>query len=321
MHWKLKAAIQNTIAALPSSASYALHYWLQRRFGGLRMSDPVDRLVAGIETWKRILERGLDPRERVFLEVGTGQVPIVPLAYWLMGARRTITIDVNPYLKEELVRQTVEHIAGHQKSIADLFGELLQQQRMNDLLRLHATGPVRQRQFLELCSIDYVAGGDAARTGLEPRSIDFHTSYTVLEHIPPEVVTRILVEGSRIIHDDGLFVHLIDYSDHFAHSDRTISLINFLQYSDAEWTRLADNRYMYMNRLRHDDFLALFQSAGHRILATVPSVDERVGRMVADGRLRVDDRFKRTSPEILSIWASWIVSQKADSPASVVAQP
>ena len=49
--------------------------------------------------------------------------------------------------------------------------------------------------------------------------------------------------------------------------------INFLQYSDAKWDRYADNRYMYMNRLRHDDFLALFHSSGHKILATEPAID------------------------------------------------
>ena len=52
---------------------------------------------------------------------------------------------------------------------------------------------------------------------------------------------------------------MVDYSDHFSHSDQTISSINFLRYSDDEWQRYAGNRYMYMNRLRHDDVLALFR--------------------------------------------------------------
>ena len=61
MHWKLKAAIQNTVSFLPSSVSYATYYWVQRHFGGLRRLSPVERLVAGIDTWKRIQEQGVDP--------------------------------------------------------------------------------------------------------------------------------------------------------------------------------------------------------------------------------------------------------------------
>jgi len=176
---------------------------------------------------------------------------------------------------------------------------------------LFRSGDFSLERFLDLCCIDYISPGDAASTGLRPRSIDFHTSYTVLEHIPPDVLSAILKEGTRIIRDDGLFVHLVDYTDHFAHSDESISAINFLQYSDAEWSKLAENRYMYMNRLRHDDVLALFQTAGHRILATDPAVNKQLAKIIEDGQLRLSERFVGKSPDVLSIWSCWIVSQKA----------
>ena len=99
MHWKLRATSQNTVSLLPTSFSYAAYYWIQRHFGGLRQTNPVSRLSAGIETWKLIQKAGYDPVEKVFFEVGTGREPVVPMAYWLMGAKKTITIDVNPYIK------------------------------------------------------------------------------------------------------------------------------------------------------------------------------------------------------------------------------
>jgi hypothetical protein len=310
MRWKVKAAIQNTIALLPGSVSYAAYYRMQRLCGGLRRADPVERLAAGIQMWRRIVHRGIDPVDRVFFEVGTGTTPDVPLAFWLMGARRTITVDVNPYLKGELVREGLEYIDANQRDVAGLFDGLLQSTRMDALLRFHRTGRFSLPRFLDLCSIDYIEPGDAARTGLPPRSIDFHTSYTVFEHIPREILAGILEEGNRIIRADGLFVHMIDYSDHFSHSDTTISAINFLQYSDAEWARYAGNRYMYMNRLRHDDVLGLFQAAGHRILETTPAVDARSRELLDAGRLRVNARFDTKSPEILSICGSWIVTER-----------
>ncbi len=102
LHWKLKAMMQNAIALLPSSASYAAYYWMQRNFGALRQMDPMDRLCYGVEIWKRLRRQGRDPADGVFFEVGTGRVPLVPLAYWLLGANKTITVDLNPYVKDEL---------------------------------------------------------------------------------------------------------------------------------------------------------------------------------------------------------------------------
>ncbi len=125
MHWKIKARIQNAVSLLPSSVSYATYYWIQRHFGSLKRMNPVNRLKAGVETWKKIQELGYTPIEKVFLEVGTGRVPMAPVAYWLMGAKSIITIDLNPYMKEELIRESLEYISDNKEEIQKLFGSLL----------------------------------------------------------------------------------------------------------------------------------------------------------------------------------------------------
>jgi len=180
-------------------------------------------------------KRNRSPSGKVFLEVGTGRVPLVPLAYWLMGAESTITIDLNHYLKEELIAEHLRYIVENEEEILELFGSLIDRGRFNDLLNVAKTFKSSAYEFLDLCRIIYIAPGDAANTNLPEHHIDFHTSYTVFEHIPPNVLVRILREGNRIIKGNGLFVHRIDYSDHFSHSDKNISAINFLQYSDDEW--------------------------------------------------------------------------------------
>jgi len=310
MHWKLKAKIQTVISLLPSSASYAAYYWVQRHFGRLRRINPIITLTAGIETWKLIKEQGYEPSGKVFFEIGTGRVPLVPLAYWLMGAKKTITIDLNPYLKEELVRESLDYISNNTNEIQKLFGNLLYNKRIDELLDFSRNPISSMRSFLDFCRIDYVAPGNAANTYLPAKSIDFHTSYIVLEHVTPEVLKQIIEEGNRIINSDGLFVHRIDYSDHFSHTDKKISRINFLQYSDDEWQKYAGNKYMYMNRLRHDDFIHIFQSAGHRILQAKPHIDRRLQDLLRNGSLQLDARFKIKSEEILSIKGAWIVSEK-----------
>lgn len=311
MRWKTKAKIQNAVSLIPSSLSYTLYYWLQRNFGGLRSVNPERKFRAGVETWNVIQDAGQDPIGKKFLEIGTGRVPNIPITYWLLGAEGTTTIDLNPYMKAELTSEVLDYMARNEAKIEEIFGSLLRRDRFEELLRFHKHSTFSLEELLALCNIDYIAPGDAAETGLEDKSIDFHTSRAVFEHIPPGILKKILEEGNRIVRPNGMFVHRIDYSDHFSHSDKSISVINFLQYSDHEWDKLAGNRYMYMNRLRHDDFLSIFQSSGHRILACAPDVDELAAELLLSGDFQLDERFKDKSTEILSISGSWFVSKYA----------
>lgn len=311
MHWKLKAGLQHAVAGLPSSLSYGVHYRLQRHFGELRRIDALAGLSDGLEAWKRLERTGCDPEGKVFFEVGTGRVPLVPLAFWLLGARKVRTVDLHPYLRPELVRESLHDIARREERVRELLGERLKKRRLDALLRLDRTFRFDASAVLDFCGIEYAAPADAARTGLKASSVDVHASNAALQSIPPAVVERIVREGNRIVKDDGTFIHHIDYSDAFSRSDAAIPPINFLRYSDAEWDEYASNRYAYMNRLRHDDFLDLFRSAGHRLLSVEPTVHGPSLELLRSGRLTVDDRFKHKPAIVLATTRSWIVSKKA----------
>jgi SAM-dependent methyltransferase len=242
----------------------------------------------------------------------------VPLAYYLMGARKTISLDLNPYLKSELIADALQHISENSEQTRALFGALLDQDRFSALLSYCRKGQFDSATFFDLCGIDYIAPGDAANAPLPSHSVDFHTSNTTLEHIPREVLLDILREGNRILRDNGLFIHRIDYTDHFSHSDNSISPINFLQYSDKEWRRYANNRYMYMNRLRHDDLLEVFQLAGHRILGSEPDVNQTVLESVSKGRLRLAERFAHKPLEVIATTGAWIITKKGHAGRAAV---
>lgn len=310
MNWKLKAKIQNILSILPDSFSYAMYYWIQRHFGNLKKVDPVLKLKAGISIWNLIIKRGYDPEGKVFFEIGTGRAPITPLAFWLMGAKNTITIDLNPYLKSEILDDSLNYIINNEDDIKKIFGSLLNNKRFNDLKDFYIGDSFSLDSFLDFCQIRYIAPGNASMTGLDEKSIDFHTSYTVLEHIEPQIIKEILKEGNRIIKDDGLFVHRINYMDHFTQSDKAISAINFLQYSDKEWQKYAGNKYMYMNRLRHDDFLNIFESNGNKILAAESDSSKKIPELLRKKNIILDQKYRSKSDEVLSILSSWIVSRK-----------
>ncbi|MFM7529689.1 MAG: class I SAM-dependent methyltransferase [Nodosilinea sp.] len=162
--------------------------------------------------------------------------------------------------------------------------------------------------LLDFVNIEYIAPGDASHLDMPENLIDFHTSYTVFEHIPPENIIAILKEGRRILKKNGIFVHCIDYSDHFSHSDKSISSINFLQFSNDQWHRIAGNRYAYTNQLRHDDFLNLFLDSSSNVLVDETNFDDSL--LLKITQLNLSENFKFKPREILAITSAWIVSEK-----------
>lgn len=310
MHWKTKARVLKLISLLPSSFSYKVYYWVQRKFGGLKEINPVFWIDGGVETWKRIIQLGYQPEDKIFFEVGTGRILLVPISYWLMGAKKIITIDLNPYLKLELVKESLQYFVDNPNEIKQLYGPFLIENRYNALLDLHKQGQYTINDILELCNIEYIAPGDATSTKLQAGSVDFHTSFTVFEHMAPEIPLAVLIEGNRVIKDDGLFIHRIDYSDHFSHEDESISNVNFLQFSDRKWNRIAGDRYSYLNRLRHDDMMELFYEAGHDILLEEKDRKEGLIDLINEGNLILDKKFTGKSIDIISTRAAWVASKK-----------
>src|SRR6202021_2562874 len=57
----------------------------------------------------------------------------------------------------------------------------------------------------------------------------------VLEHVDPKMLEAMMADFRRILVPGGAMVHFIDYSDHYAMCDSSISRCNFLQYEDWVW--------------------------------------------------------------------------------------
>ncbi|MDR3133384.1 MAG: hypothetical protein LBU42_05100 [Prevotellaceae bacterium] len=310
MNWKNKARVLNLISPLPKPLSYNLHYQMQRHFGGLkRPYNPTGAISVAIEILNRIQKTGGTPIGKTFFEVGTGWCPVVPLVYWLAGAEKIITVDLNLYLRKELIEETLLQLKKDNKFI---ISELCKwgggvEERFVKLSKFFGA-KIRLQDFLELCHITYYAPYDAARTNLPNTCIDYYTSNAVFEHIPFNVLEDILVEGNRIIKEDGMFVHNIDYSDHFAYGDKNISAINFLQYDDVKWYKYGKNAYV--NRLRHDDFIMLFEKVNHEILEITVRKDENVQKILEEERLQISEKLKLKSNEILSITGACFITKK-----------
>jgi len=306
MKWQNKARLQNLVAGLPSWLSYSIHYFIQRNLGNLRHVNPVRDLATGKRIVSYIVEHGGSIESARFLEVGTGRRINIPIALWLCGAARIVSVDLNPYLKESLVLEDIAYMRNHRDEVASLFEDYVHKQLF--VKRLHQLLDTDNLEsVLKLTGIEYKTPADATRLDLEADSIDYQISRAVFGYIKPEIIERILSEGKRLTGAKGLFVHLIDFSDDFSFSDASISAINFLQFSESQWLRYAGNRYINNNRLRVDDYVALFGKAGLQVLAVDAKVDERCLAELRNG-FPLNERFKDKSAETNATVNAWLVA-------------
>ena len=307
MNFIAKATLQNTISWLPRSISDLLYFSIQRRFGGLKNFDPSTRIAAGLYICQLFRSFNLELRGMKVFELGSGRAPIIPLTLWLHGVSEVITVDLNPYLSPTIFNDTISWLRG-QPNHFELFGNDVLHERLNILLSAPSFSTKTSLvNYLNSLGIRYMAPCDAADLPFPGNYFDAHISYTVLEHIPISSLNSILREGLRILNPQGVFVHNIDYSDHFSHSDFSISPINFLQYSNTVFSFLAGNRFMYMNRLRVDDFKSLFLDLNLDILAHKPVVSSMLLDQILSNNIpfKLHHDFYDKSPECLATLSSW----------------
>jgi hypothetical protein len=312
MDWRNKARIAKWVAALPPGISYSAYYFLQRHFGELGSVDPVRCLKAGVRILELIENNGPHLNgSAAFLEVGTGRTLGLPIALWLCGAARIITVDLNRYLKKELVFEEIDYIAHHLTEVRQVFGCRSDEPVFVKRMALLVNGHRDLDSVLSMINTRYLAPADAGKLDLPCHSIDYHISYMVDQHVRPEALLSIVVEGRRLLSEQGLFIHYSTLSDLFAGVDSSISRVNFLQFREQEWEAIAGNRYMYHNRLRVDELAALWRQGGARILEMDCSIDPESLQVLQSGTLVLDPRFREKSPETNATRNAWIVAAPA----------
>ncbi|GAA0585933.1 hypothetical protein GCM10010172_83980 [Paractinoplanes ferrugineus] len=272
MRWTRKAKIQKLCAMLPGGD--LLYRRIQRRYGRLS-PDPYKRLPQHAAMLRRLTELGFRPEGARCLEVGTGHLPVAPLAFYLLGAAEVVTVDLHRRLDTELTTAMIQRLLRSRDRLADLYAGLVDPARLADRLAALEALPSGSPHHLRSLNVHYAAPGDAARMPDEDDTFDLSFSMTVLEHVTPPALAAILAEARRVLRPTGLAAHLIDPSDHFAHQDASITRINFLRFSEREWQRLGGNEFSYCNRLRAPDLEQLFTDAGFAIERRLRTVDER----------------------------------------------
>jgi len=261
-----------------------LRDWKDRLVGyGREPAKDRARLLDGL----RMLRWMGSVQGQTLLEIGTGWQPMLPLLYALAGAR-VVTADLHRLVRRESFQAALDAVAGMEEEIAGQLG--IGTERIREATR--PCGDFRER--LRELRITYLAPCDCRSLPLRAGAVDIVTSRAVFEHIPPVALAEIVREAARVLRPGGRMVHLIDYSDHWSHRDRRITAVNFLRYPDWIFRLTCIHPQNYQNRLRHPEYVQLFEEAGFTVTRQEKYVDEK--NLQSLGKMKIDKKFRRFSP-------------------------
>jgi hypothetical protein len=305
--WIAKALVQKAVSKTGASGAY---HFAQRMIGGLRNFHPNQRIgYAGLIA----ADIGPDKLDgATVVEVGTGWAPIIPIGLHLLGARRIISFDLTMHLLPEM---TLQAIPAMRECLPDL------------ALRSGLPLPTLEERLANLLSCDlqtvykrigfeYRAPSDFTRSDIAPGSIDLLYSNLVFEHVTPTALTGILNHSRGILKPDGLAWHCVDYTDHYAHTFKDLSLINFLRYGERTWNAIGQSDIHYQNRLRKSDYVQAFVEAGFEIARE----EDQMGVSEAHAReAPLAERFATRDLSDLTCTSSRFVLRIDPTPRSTVA--
>ncbi|MYA16696.1 MAG: class I SAM-dependent methyltransferase [Gammaproteobacteria bacterium] len=306
-HWYLKAAIQGVLSRLPEPQRY--NRLFQRHVTrSLQLAD--DQFLGKWRQCERHIatfqEAGGTTENCVVAELGTGWFPTTTVGLALCGAREVISVDPQPLVDREQLIAVLELYQRHleSKSVALPCGGTDQAlDRIAALLaRPGSVGDMMARLGVRLLVTD------ARSLDLPDRSIDFFVSNNTLEHIPGDVLLDILREFHRLARDDAVMSHLINMADHYRSVDTSISVYNFLRFSERRWKKF-NNALHYQNRLRVSDFRRIHAEAGWELVGE----DSHGGPVEVLRSVSLAPEFRHYKEEDLLVYRSWMISRPSRS--------
>lgn len=111
-----------------------------------------------------------------------------------------------------------------------------------------------------------------------------------------------------MLKSNGVMSVTVDYTDHWQHSDHSISVYNYMKYTDRQWKRYNPPMH-YQNRLQHSDYKRMITDCGFDVLAEVQSKNEPDDKAMLS-HIRLSGRFKRYKTEELLIRREHFVARK-----------
>ena len=303
--WKIKAALQKTISKFPQREK--LNYLLQKHVTkGVRLDDEhfEMKIIHARDHIRYFNQYGHGLEGATVLELGTGWYPIVPISLYLSGVEKTISLDIQNWLnKKHLIVALQKFAEWNANGKLKEYLPKMDAGRWTILEKLLVNAENLERdELLSAINLE-VRLEDARNLSLPDDSVAYICSNNTFEHIYPEVLKDILKEFKRVIYTEGVMSHFIDMSDHFAHSDDSITIYNFLQFDEKTW-RKVDNKIQPQNRLRFRAYKDIYEAL------KIPFIEDQVRPGYLKDLLRqpISAEFSKYTPDELAESHGYLIS-------------
>ena len=233
MRHSTKTKIFKVLSVLPNKIGYSIYHFLQNIKGNHTLESKMESTKNTYEKVTAILNKNnISMENKDIAELGSGWVPIFPYELIAEGkAKKVDTYDVREHFNRKEIERLNAFYANRLKTVFEKKGKY-------NLLRGVSYFP-----RTTICEGDM-------------QDIDLVLSRFVLEHVTHKDLMEIHDFLYSKLESGSLVLHLISPSDHRAFSDSSLSLQDFLKYSEEEWNRIQ-TKFDYHNRLRLPQYLEI----------------------------------------------------------------
>jgi SAM-dependent methyltransferase len=248
--FRIKNLLQTLFSSLPQGEqiNYLFQRWVSKSLPPSEGRCQFKTEIAKEHYNNFLTYHTLENFSKKYYEFGAGWDLMVPLIFSQYGFECSV-YDIRRLVKLNLINHSLAFI---QKE--GMLNKSTTSSKISDLSDL-------ERAF----KVKYFAPFDAKKTSFKENTFDFSSSTFVLEHIPKDDIHDLLAETYRILKSGGILSIRIDYKDHWAYFDQTITPYNFLKYSSKEWKKYNPALH-YQNRMRHAEYMAIIQKIGFEVV-------------------------------------------------------
>ncbi|MDC0449321.1 class I SAM-dependent methyltransferase [Pelagibacteraceae bacterium] len=241
INWKLKALLYKIFDALKLKKTF----YLIQKYITKRSKVKINKIDKSWHFHSKNIEK---KKISKILEIGAGKslAQNIYISYNFNNSIKQTVIDINEMLDYKLFNEASEQVS--------------------NLLNLKNKGVVENLdQLKQLYNINYKAPMKIEKLKENENKFDMCISTTALEHFSVSDLKNYLKELKTILSGETLISSAIDYSDHYSHTDSSISPLNYLKFTELEWKKY-NNSYLFQNRLRHQDYKKVFSELDFEIL-------------------------------------------------------
>lgn len=279
MNHKLKTTVFKVLDKLPNRLGYFVYHKLQNISSKLTIEDKIKSTESSYNLIKSILqEKEIQLENKTVVEIGSGWMPVLPyLLIYDAGVKKVLTYDINKHYQPKRISQ-LNKIFEEKYNRNNAANDTLLQTKLNS-------------------KVVYFPYTNVADGELE--EADIIISRFVLEHISPMDIESMHQSFADKLKKGACILHLISPGDHRAYTDKSISLYDFLKYSQQEWDAIQ-TKFDYHNRLRLPQYLEILQQNFEVIYVEYSSCVHGSTEHQKLDRINIHEDFKSFSFEELT---------------------